>query len=187
MRRLLYAALVGLVGAGIVHIAVLLLVPQFSGQSAWARLAASSGPYTMTALKAETGGAPVVRSVDPLFGAVACRFDLADGMTHIKGPDGEPAAALPFWSVSVYDGGGNNLYSFNDHATPKRRLDAIVLTPSQMNEVRKDLPEEYQGSVFIEAPIAEGIIVVRAFLPDESWRPAVDRFLGQSSCEPRQP
>lgn len=187
MHRLLHAILVGLVGAGIVHIAALLLVPQFSGQSAWARLAATSGPYTMTALKAETGGAPAVRSVDPLFAAAACRFDLADGMAHVKGPAGESAATLPFWSVSVYDGSGNNIYSFNDHAASKGRLDAVVLTPTQMNEVRKDLPEEYQGSVFIEAPITDGMLVVRAFIPDESWRPSVSRFLEQSSCEPRQP
>jgi uncharacterized membrane protein len=53
--------------------------------------------------------------------------------------------------------------------------------------VRKDLPEEYQGSVFIEAPITDGMLVVRAFIPDESWRAAVTHFLEQSSCEPRQP
>ena len=62
-----------------------------------------------------------------------------------------------------------------------------MLTPTQMNEVRKDLPEEYQGSVFIEAPITDGMLVVRAFIPDESWRASVTRFLEQSSCEPRQP
>jgi uncharacterized membrane protein len=187
MRRLLHAILIGLVGAGIVHITVLLLVPQFSEQSAWSRLAATSGLYRMTALTAESGGAPVVRSVDPLFAAAACRFDLADGMAQVKGPAGQPAVALPFWSVSVYDGRGNNIYSFNDHGVSKGQLDAVVLTPAQMNEVRKDLPEEYQGSVFIEAPVTEGILVVRAFVPDESWRPIVSHFLEQSSCDVRQP
>lgn len=52
--------------------------------------------------------------------------------------------------------------------------------------MRKDLPEAYQGSVFIEAPIGEGIVVIRAFIPDESWRPAVMRFLDAGSCELRQ-
>ncbi len=181
MRRLLQALLLGLVGAGIVHIAVLLLVPRFSETSAWSRLAMAADLYRMTPLHPETGGTPVVKSVDPLFAAVACRFDLADGMVQVKGPQ----AALPFWSVSVYSGNGDNVYSFNDHSASKGELDTVILTPAQMNEVRKDLPEEYQGSVFIETPIGSGILVVRAFIPDESWRPGVMRFLEQSSCSLR--
>lgn len=181
MRRLLHAVLLGLLGAGIVHIAVLLLIPKFSETSAWSRLAMASDLYRMTRLQPETGGAPVVKSVDPLFAAVACRFDLGEGMVQVRGPQ----AALPFWSVSIYGRDGYNVYSFNDHSASKGHLDAVVLTPAQMSEVRKDLPEEYQGSVFIETPIGGGILVVRAFIPDESWRPAVMRFLEQSSCSLR--
>lgn len=179
MRKLLYAILIGLIGAGIVHIAVLLLVPDFSRRDAWSRLAMASDLYKITRLQPETGGAPVVKSVDPLFAAVACRFDLDDGMVQVKGP----AASLPFWSASVYDRDGHNIYSFNDHGGSKGILDAVILTPSQMSQVRKDLPAAYQGSVFIEVPIGEGIVVIRAFIPDESWRPAVTQFLGNSSCD----
>jgi uncharacterized membrane protein len=182
MRRLLHTVLLGLVGAGIVHIAVLLLVPQFSERDAWSRLAERAGPYSMTRFEAETGGAPVVKSVDPLFYAAACRFDLTDGMVQVKA-----AGRIPFWSVSVYDRSGHNLYSFNDHSASKRALDAVVLTPAQMIGVRKDLPKEFEGSVFIEAPIAEGIVVIRSFVPDESWKPIVSRFLQQSSCTLQQP
>jgi len=183
MRRILHFALLGMLGAGIVHIAVLLLVPQFSERDAWSRLAMASDLYKMTRLDAEAGGAPVVKSVDPLFAAVACRFDLADGMVQVKGPPG----TVPFWSVSIYDRQGHNIYSFNDHGATKGLLDAVVLTPAQMIEVRKDLPEEYQGSVFVETPIDDGIVVIRSFVPDESWRPAVLRFLEHSSCDLRQP
>jgi uncharacterized membrane protein len=35
MLRLFYILLIGIVGAGIVHIAVLLLLPQFSERDAW--------------------------------------------------------------------------------------------------------------------------------------------------------
>jgi len=37
LRRLFHAVLLGLVGAGIVHIVVLLLVPEFSERDAWSR------------------------------------------------------------------------------------------------------------------------------------------------------
>ncbi|RWO19468.1 DUF1254 domain-containing protein [Mesorhizobium sp.] len=178
MRRLLHAILLGLLGAGIVHIIVLLLAPEFSERNAWSRLAMASNLYRMARLDAEAGGTPVVKSVDPLFYAAACRFDLSDGMVRVKAPGN-----VPFWSVSVYDRSGHNIYSFNDHSATGRVLDSIVLTPAQMIEIRKDLPEELQGAIFVEAPIDEGMFVIRSFVPDDSWKPTVSRFLEQSSCE----
>ncbi|MEP6564962.1 MAG: DUF1254 domain-containing protein [Mesorhizobium sp.] len=178
MRRLLHAILLGLLGAGIVHIVVLILVPEFSERDAWSRLAMASDLYKMTRLDAEAGGAPVVKSVDPLFYAVACRFDLAEGMVRVKAPGN-----VPFWSVSVYDRNGHNFYSFNDHTATGGVLDTVVLTPAQMIEVRKELPEDLQGAIFVEAPIDEGIFVIRSFVPDDSWKPVVSRFLEQSSCD----
>ena len=177
MRKLLYAVLVGLVGAGIVHVLVLLMVPELSERDAWSRLAMASDLYRMAPLKAETGGQPVVKSVDPLFLAAACRFQLDDGMVQVQAPGN-----VPFWSVSVYDRGGRNIYSFNDHSATAGKLDVVVLTPAQMLEVRRQLPAELDGSIFVEVPIGEGIVVVRAFVPDESWRPAVAGFLQQASC-----
>lgn len=178
MRSLLHAVLLGLLGAGIVHIVVLLLVPEFSERDAWSRLAMASDLYKMTRLDAEAGGAPLVKSVDPLFYAAACRFDLAEGMVRVKAP-----GKVPFWSISVYDRGGHNIYSFNDHSATAGVLDTVVLTPAQMIEVRKDLPAELQGAIFVEAPIEEGVFVIRSFVPDDSWKPIVSRFLEQSSCE----
>ncbi|RRH93415.1 DUF1254 domain-containing protein [Mesorhizobium tamadayense] len=178
MRSLLHALILGLLGAGIVHIAVLFLVPEFSERDAWSRLAMASDLYKMKRLDAEAGGAPVVKSVDPMFYAAACRFDLADGLVRIRAP-----GDVPFWSASVYDRSGHNIYSFNDHNANSEKLDAVVLTPAQMIDVRRDLPEELQGAIFVEAPIEEGIVVVRAFVPDDSWKPIVSRFLEQSACE----
>jgi uncharacterized membrane protein len=179
MRKVIYAVLLGLFGAGIVHITVLLLVPDFSERDAWSRLAMASDLYRMTRFDAEAGGPPVVKSVDPLFFAAACRFDLNDGMVQVTAP-----GQVPFWSVSVYDRNGHNIYSFNDHSATGGKLDTVVLTPAQMIEVRKQLPEYYAGSIFVESPIGEGIVVVRAFVPGASWKPTVDRFLGGATCDP---
>lgn len=178
MRSLLYALLVGFVGAGIVHILVLMMVPELSERDAWSRLSMASDLYRMTPLEPETGGQPVVKSVDPLFLAVACRFDLGEGMVQVKAP-----GKVPFWSASIYDRNGHNIYSFNDHSATNATLDAVALTPAQMLEVRRQLPDDLDGSVFVETPIGEGIVVLRAFVPDESWRPEVSQFLRQSTCE----
>lgn len=177
MLRLLYVVLVGLVGAGIVHIAVLLLLPVVSERDAWSRLSQAGGLYTVAPLYGAQADRRVLRSADPLFQAVACRFDLADGIAHIRG-----VGHLPYWSVSVYDRGGRNIYSFNDRSSSVGMLDLVVLTPAQMLEVRKDLPEAYAESVFVEAEIGEGIAVVRGFVPDASWSPTVARQLGSLAC-----
>ncbi|WP_353642153.1 DUF1254 domain-containing protein [Mesorhizobium sp. WSM2239] len=177
MVRLLYAILLGLLGAGIVHIAILLLVPEMSERDAWSRLAMASDLYRMTRIDPEVGGSAAVGSVDPLFRAAACRFDLSDGMVRVSAPGN-----VPFWSVSVYDRGGQNIYSFNDRTSATGLLDFAILTPAQMIELRKDLPEELQQAIFVEAPLDEGIVVIRIFVPDESWEEVVNRYLAGITC-----
>ena len=180
MHRLALTIAAGLVGAGIVHIVVLLLVPQFSDRDAWSRLAMAADLNRVVRIDAQAGQAPIVEPLDPLFQAAACRFDLSEGMLHVRAP-----GRVPFWSVSVYERGGANLYSFNDRTSEGGILDFVVLTPAQMIEMRKQLPEEFESSIFVEASVDEGIVVIRSFVPDSSWRSNVAKFLGDLSCEPR--
>lgn len=180
MLRLLHAIMLGLIGAGIVHIVVLLLVPQFSERDAWSRLAMAADLYKVVRFDARSNEAPIVRAGDPLFFAAACRFDLAEGVVHAFAP-GHP----PFWSVSVYNRAGQNVYSFSDRAATGGTLDFVVATPTQMVEIRKDVIDEFKKSIFVETELDEGIIVVRSFVPDDSWDQAVSAFLDRMSCTRR--
>lgn len=176
MTRLLHAIITGLVGAGIVHIAVLMLVPGFSVRDAWTVLSAQSNYYTFTRLD-PPGSVPLIRSLDPLFDAVACRFDLGEGVVHIAGE-----GAVPYWSISVYDRTGRNIFSFNDRSSTQGDVDFVVATSAQMVALRNALPADYDRSVFVEADIDEGIAVVRAFAPDPSWEPTVSSYLDGLEC-----
>jgi len=180
MLRAAYAVIIGLFGAGIVHIAILLLIPEFSERDAWSRLAMASDFYTVTPLDTEVEGSPIVKSVDPLFVAAACRFDISQGVMQLRS-----TGTAPFWSASVYNRAGQNIYSLNNSSSASGQLDFVVLSAEQMIELRKDLPEEFLQSVFVEAPVAEGIVVVRAFMPDATWKPAVDRYFSEMSCSRR--
>ncbi|GLS32909.1 Uncharacterized membrane protein [Mesorhizobium albiziae] len=176
LKQIAYALIVGLVGAGIVHIAILLMLPSFSERDAWSKLAASADLYGVTRLT--SSGAPsVLGTPDPFFDAVSCRFDLSEGIAHLKA-----AGAVPFWSASVYDRNGQNVYSFNDRTSADGSLDFVIATPLQMTEVRKNLPPEFEKSVFVEAPIAQGIVVIRSFVPDASWKPGISSYLDGVSC-----
>lgn len=177
MHRVLYAVLVGLVGAGIVHVVILLLLPSYSQRDAWSRLTEMADLYGVTPIDVPPGERPLLRSADPFFRSVACRFDLADGIAHI-GADGE----VPFWSASVYDRTGQNVYSFNDRTQTGPSLDFAVMTSAQIIEVRKELPQSLEQSVFVEANIGEGIVVVRAFVPDSTYVKPVEDFLKTVDC-----
>lgn len=179
MNRILHAIVVGLVGAGLVHVVVLLLVPSFSLRDAWSVLSERSNYYTVARLDSPTGD-PLIGSIDPLFLAAACRFDLEEGVVHVSG-SGQKA---PYWSMSVYDRAGQNVFSLNDRSSSSDMPDFVVATPVQMIELRNALPPEFERSVFIQADMTEGIVVVRAFAPDEGWYPIVSDFLQHIGCKP---
>ena len=174
MLRLFYALIVGIIGAGIVHIVVLMLLPQFSDRDAWSRLALASALYEPVRID---GAASALKSEDPLFVATACRFDLGQGVLHV-----ETDGTVPFWSVSVYDRAGQNIYSFNDRTANNGLLDFVVLDTAQMIELNKAPTEELQKSILVEAPVSEGIVLIRAFVPDRSWKQAVSGFLDNVTC-----
>jgi uncharacterized membrane protein len=176
MTRFLYAILVGLVGAGVVHAIILLILPHYSERDAWARLATHADYYHFTRMSGEDAP-PVVRGVDPFFDAVACRFDLSEGVVHVKA-----TGHVPFWSVSVYNRHGQNIYSLNDRAQTLGDLDLVLVTPAQMIELKKSLPKEFEKSVFMEADVGRGIVAIRSFVPDETWKKAIADYLNDASC-----
>lgn len=178
MLRLLHAVILGIVGAGIVHIVVLLLIPHYSEQDAWTLISEVGPAYAMVPLKDSTAGEAVLSDADPMFDVAACRFDLSDGTVHITA-DGR----VPFWSLSVFDRRGSNIYSLNDRSAADGQLDIVIATPVQILELRKAPPEQYESSVIIEADTQEGIAVLRSFVPDATWAPIVARHLSSTGCE----
>lgn len=177
MFRLVHAVILGLIGAGVVHIVVLFLMPEMSPRDAWSRLAEDGGLYAMTPYHSDSSLAGQSGVADPYFQAAACRFDLTDGIIHLA-----QDRAVPFWSASVYDRQGHNIYSLNDRTAQNGLLDLVVLTPGQMVDLRKSPLQEMEQAIFVETPITEGIIVVRGFQPDESWNRQVSEFLGGLDC-----
>lgn len=177
MAKILHACILGLLGAGIVHIAVLLLLPAMSEKDVWSRLADAGDLFTFVPVSDRTGDRRVLLLTDPFFEAAACRFDLTGGPARIHA-----RGHIPFWSASIYNRTGENIYSLNDHSTAIGDLDLLLLSSAQMMELRRELPKEFEQSVFIETPVEEGIIVVRGFAPDPSWKPGVSAYVKSITC-----
>ncbi|MDZ5698364.1 DUF1254 domain-containing protein [Chelativorans sp. M5D2P16] len=181
MLRILHAVLLGLVGAAIVHIVILVLVPRYSTEDVWTRLSAVARPFETVRLERAVLGADVPEPANPFIEAAVCPFDLGDGTLHVRG-----SGAVPFWSMSIYDRNGLNVFSISDRAMAGKDLDLVVLTPEQMLRMRRAVPAAFRDSVFIEVDSAEGLLLFRAFVPDETWRGVAETFLEGIRCAPGQ-
>jgi len=179
MLRLLYVLILGLVGAGIVHISILFMLPSYSERDVWSKLSAVAAPYTVVKLGPDIMDGSAVAAANPLLLAAACRFDLAEAPVRVQSE-----GSVPFWSLSIYDNNGLNNFSITDRTSNDRALDFIALSPAQMQEIRGRVPEEFDRSVFVESGLEEGVVLVRVFLSDDTWQGAVDAFLRNLSCRP---
>lgn len=177
MHRLSYAFLAGLIGAGLVHIALVFALPSLLPDAAWDRLSQAGGLYETVSLETAAGRSRLLAQADPAVLAIACRFDLRDGMVRVRAQGG-----VPFWSASIYDRDGANVYSLNDRSTARGDLDFIVLTPERMDAMRASRPADVDRAVHVEAAVDQGIVVVRAVLPDPTFAGAVEAFLASARC-----
>jgi uncharacterized membrane protein len=51
-----------------------------------------------------------------------------------------------------------------------------------MIEIRRERPASLEGSILTETSAPEGIVVVRALVPDASWAETVGTFMQRIAC-----
>jgi uncharacterized membrane protein len=177
MRRTLLFVFGGLMLGGIIHIAIVLLVPYYAPNDAWAQVERFGRDGQFHTLPLPEAGAEPLVALDPRMVHAVCRFSLADGPVRAR-------ALFPdeFWSVAVFDRRGRNVYSLNDRAAERSRLDLAILTPIQMAQLRQDPPAALETAIVLELPIESGFLLLRAFVPDDSYLPSVMTALRNASC-----
>jgi len=175
--RILYLLAMGLVLAGIVHIAIVLMIPKYGTRGAWAFLSGRTELYRFTPLRPEETGS-AISEVDPFFSYGICRFDLEEAGLRLRGPE-----TASFWSASVFDEDGAVVYSLNNRTSIENNLDLLILTPLQGLEMREAQIERFETSVVVEADIENGFVIVRVFQPDDSWTATNRNFLSETNCE----
>ena len=177
MKRILLFALGGLLLGGIVHLAIVFMVPLYAENDAWAQMHAfgPDGQFHILPLP-EPGAEPLV-SLDPFMAQAVCRFTLAGGPVRIR-------ASLPddFWSIAVFDRRGRNIYSLNDRAADRQTLDLAIATSVQMAQLRQKPPEVLDTILSVELPLDTGFALLRVFVPDDSTRPGALAALAAADC-----
>ncbi len=178
MRSFLYAIAVGLVGAALLHIIIILSLPSFTGRDAYTRVQAFGEIHRFFPL-ASSGNTLVPINDDPALKTAVCVFSVENGPIRLFA-EGD----VPFWSLAVYDGASNEVFSMNDRTSVSGALDTLIATPIQLIGLRKALPQELEQSILVEMRGEEGYAVLRTFVPTESRQEAATAFLADASCEP---
>lgn len=179
MARMLYATLVGLVGAALVHLAIVLMLPQLSANDVWRQVESKTELNKPFRLDRASNGVEIAaaRSLDSLFAVVACRYDLTEGVFSITAP-----GSGDFWSIAVFDDFGRILFSANDRIVASGDLDLAVALPLQMRSLQQTPRAEYADAILTEAERNEGFAVIRVFRPDGTWEPVVEDFIDNVEC-----
>lgn len=189
MGRILLGLAIGLVGALVVHIAVIFTIPRVAENNAWGRLSRLGKTFEMLRIdplrRDAPGGAALGAGsgdfafVDPAFITAGCRFSLAEGPVRVAASD-----RTAFWSASIYSRQGDNLYSINDRSAVDGRFDLLIGTHDQIVAAQALPAAREETSIPVEIPAVEGYITLRVLVDEESARPLADAFLRQVSCAP---
>jgi uncharacterized membrane protein len=177
MRSVLYAIAIGLVGAALLHIVIILSLPSFTGRDAYTRVQTFGETNRFFPL-ASVGDTLAPLNDDPAMKTAVCTFSVENGPVRLFA-DGE----VPFWSLAVYDDASNEVFSMNDRTSVSGALDTLIATPIQLIGIRKALPPELEQSILVEMRGNEGYAVLRTFVPTASRQPAAVGFLADASCE----
>ncbi len=176
IRTLLYV-LGGIFLGGIIHIAVVLLIPDFANRDAWTSMGRFGPDGAFHILPMSEPGTEPLPYLDPRLAHAACRFSLDDGPIRIK-------AAMPdeFWSLAVFDRRGSNVYSLNDRTAERTDIDLVLATSLQLTKLRENPVEALDQSIVIEIPATRGFVLIRAFVTDSADTNRVNTALKATQC-----
>lgn len=178
MRSVLFAVLVGLLGATALHILIVLTVPDFTGNDAYTRIADLGEPLHFYPLRNEQAAGGGLINDDPGMRIAVCALSVAERPVRLFAP-----AGVPFWSIGLFDSAANEVFSMNDRTAVGGALDVVVATPIQLNAIRKALPEDLSRSILVEMADEDGYAVLRTFVPTTTMDEAARTFLSNAGCE----
>ncbi|MCF6320986.1 MAG: hypothetical protein L3J32_04370 [Rhizobiaceae bacterium] len=175
--RYLYLLLCGLVVAGIVHITIIILIPDYGSRDAWNIISGKRDMWVFSRFTDDGKAKLVLEDTDPYLEMGACTFDLSESGLRFTG-----TKSTIFWSVSVFEQDGRVVYSLNNRTAIDNRLDLILLNPVQMINLREAPPEEIERSVVVEADIKKGFVILRQFKDSNIDKDAVGSFFSDARC-----
>ena len=181
--RFLVASLSGLVLAGLVHGATVLLIPRLAEADALSRARTGENldhPLAINTVAAGDTTPPVEAWLpipDPAVAVGLCAYDLSEGPMRVSARTGSLMLSL------AVHGPRGAFYAVTDQAAVRGALDLVVLTRAQYDEALANADEdEVSHDVRIVAGDTRGFVVVRVIAALPSQRAAADAAVQAISC-----
>ncbi|MCI9880127.1 hypothetical protein MTL_08745 [Methylobacterium goesingense] len=181
--RFLVATLSGLVLAGLVHVATVLLIPGLAQSDALSRArSGESLDHPLAVNTVATGDtAPPIEAwlpiPDPAVAVGLCAYNLGEGPMRVSARTGTLMLSL------AVHGPRGAFYAVTDQAAVRGALDLVVLTRAQYDEALANADEdEVSHDVRIVAGEVRGFVVVRVIAALPSQRAAADAAVQAVSC-----
>lgn len=178
MVRFAIAVLTGLIGAALLHIIIILALPQFTGKDAYTRVV-NKGPANRFIPLADRPDASGLSNLDPYIKVAVCHFDVETQPQRLMA-----RGDLEFWSLSIYDSASNEVFSMTDRTSVTGDLDVLLATSVQIARIRRAQPEALVQAIIVEMPRPEGYAVLRAMAPQPSLQEGAVTFLAEAACVP---
>lgn len=163
-----------------VHILTIFLVPHFASAAGWSRLDKSVDRYRFVRIDEGdvTAASLQLKGLDPLFSHAVCLVSLEDGPVNFSF-----SAPGTFWSMSLYDRGGQILFSVNDRTAVAGDLDLLAVTGEQRASIREAAPQGLDETILVEAQRSDLLAMLHVFAPDERGRLRAAKAFERSVCE----
>lgn len=177
MIRTLLWILAGVLLGGIVHIAVILLMPQLATNDLWSRMQGLDVLDKVAVLAVPGPGEPNPLHLDPDLAYAVCRLDLTGGPGEISGtlPDA-------FWSVAIFDRAGTVVYSTTNREGIGTNLDLGIFNPAQTELLAEQKLDLANGLLIVESPENDILVVVRLAPPYAAMRARFEKALAGLAC-----
>ena len=177
-------ALAALLCAVAVHILSVLYLPKLVGDEPMGRLAPLAAFGETRLLPRATPAAQWAPFLDPAMAQAACLFDLSRAPLRVSG-EVEPGRML---SLSFRDPSGEAFYSMTDRAAQRGRIDVLLLTPEQLDEVEAEDDEDAPAQELrLVAPGVSGFVLVNALAGFPGDRADAERRAKAILCKPEEP
>lgn len=168
----------GIIGAAIVHLTIIFLLPSLSANNSWRLVADNTEIGIPIPIDNSIADEEQNLFLDPLFEAAACRYDLTEGIMRVTAN----GSAL-LWTIAVFDTSGTIIFSANDRIADSPIVDLAIVNPAQLRFARQNTPDDLAQSLIAAADQNEGFVLLRVYAPDPSWKSSATEFLNSMQCE----
>jgi len=161
----------------IIHLVIILSLPNLVPNNAWNILSKISTPGKLVILKRPKAMETNVLRLDPELVYAVCRFDLLQGPGSLSGK-----LPIDFWSVGIFDKTGVAIYSTTNRSGGDQNLDLGIFSPAQTRLLAEHQLTLKTGVIIVKAPSNEVYAVIRLATPHPAMWQRYKETLKQLKC-----